>query len=160
TNKDNAIHLTEFTAYYKDRLARRGGWGNGQWGQDGQAAPPEEEKRRIVYRVGKLPPELKTVAPWFEELDKDKDGQVGLYEWKAAGKSTKEFLTMDKNADGFLTVEEVLRFHKLSAKKDDKKDGAGPGMRGMGMPGAMPGMMPGMMPGGGMMMRGRGRGPG
>jgi hypothetical protein len=41
---------------------------------------------------------------------------VGLYEWKAKGKSLKEFLAMDLNADGFLTPEEVLRYQSAQAK--------------------------------------------
>jgi hypothetical protein len=71
------------------------------------------ERRPIVYRVGKLP---KGLPSWFAELDTDKDGQIGLYEWKAAGRSVSEFLAMDQNGDGFLTVEEILRYQKVHKK--------------------------------------------
>jgi hypothetical protein len=80
----------------------------------------EGENRPAVYRVGKLP---KGLPPWFAQLDKDNDGQVGLYEWKAAGKATTEFLSMDANGDGFLTAEEVLRF--LKVHKKPARPGAG-----------------------------------
>jgi hypothetical protein len=79
-------------------------------------APPKEEakdKRPVVFRVGKLP---KGLPPWFEQLDTDRDGQVGLYEWKAGGRSIQDFLAMDLNGDGFVTVEEALRFQKAQKK--------------------------------------------
>jgi EF hand len=75
--------------------------------------PPEEEKRPVVYRVGKLPKEL---PPWFAQLDEDKDGQVGLYEWKKAGRPLNEFQAIDLNGDGFITVEEALRYGKAQGK--------------------------------------------
>jgi len=158
-DKNNLIDLKEFTAYYKDWMARFGP--GGSQALPGQEAPPEEDKRPVVYRAGKLPPELKTAAPWFEQLDKDKDGQVGLYEWKSAGKDVDEFLKMDVNRDGFLTVEEVLRFYKVTTKKDDKSGTngsstagpvAGAGGPGMGTPsgrGSRRGGTPGGPPGGG-----------
>jgi RNA polymerase sigma factor (sigma-70 family) len=63
-------------------------------------------------RVRSLENEVRTLKlpAWFAQLDSDRDGQVGLYEWKAAGRSIDEFLKMDKNSDGFLTVEEVLAY--------------------------------------------------
>ena len=75
--------------------------------------PPEEEKRPVVYRAGKLPKEL---PPWFAQLDEDKDGQVGLYEWKKAGRPLNEFQAIDLNGDGFITVEEALRYVKVQGK--------------------------------------------
>jgi hypothetical protein len=75
--------------------------------------PPEEEKRPVVYRAGKLPKEL---PPWFAQLDEDKDGQVGLYEWKKAGRPLNEFQAVDLNGDGFITVEEALRYVKAQGK--------------------------------------------
>ena len=67
----------------------------------------------MVYRAGKLPKEL---PPWFAQMDEDKDGQVGLYEWKKAGRPVNEFLAMDLNGDGFVTVEEALRYTKIQSK--------------------------------------------
>src|SRR5262249_32625775 len=54
-----------------------------------------------------LPKEL---PAWFTQYDKDGDGQIGLYEWKATGQPLETFLKMDRNGDGFLTIEEVLRY--------------------------------------------------
>jgi hypothetical protein len=122
-DKDNngVLDFDEFKEYWKDRAASRAGGGAIVWGQE---APVIEEKRPTVYRFGNLPKELPT---WFEKLDRDKDGQVGLYEWKSEGKPTAEFLAFDQNGDGFLTVEEVLRFEKAKAKKeaDAKAEAAG-----------------------------------
>lgn len=63
----------------------------------------------VAIRYGKLP---KGLPDWFVKLDTDKDGQIGLYEWLAAKKPTKEFLEMDLNGDGLLTAEEYLRWKK------------------------------------------------
>ena len=41
----------------------------------------------------------------FSEVDTNKDGQIGLYEWDRA--KYKEFFEMDKNHDGFLTPREL-----------------------------------------------------
>jgi hypothetical protein len=75
--------------------------------------PPEEEKRPVVYRAGKLP---KGLPPWFAQLDEDKDGQVGLYEWKKANRTMSEFQALDLNGDGFITVEEALLYTKAQGK--------------------------------------------
>jgi Ca2+-binding EF-hand superfamily protein len=149
-NHDGKISLDEFIEAYRDEQAQYGrgsrAANNGAIIQPGEDVQ-EEDKRPVVYRAGKLPKEL---PPWFAEYDKDKDGQVGLYEWKAAsGKSTSEFVEMDANGDGFLTVEEVLRHQKATGK--DKQ--ATPGINAVaGGPNGMPW---GGMPGGGMMGAGR-----
>src|SRR4029077_16432070 len=72
----------------------------------GSEQPEEEDRKPVVHRAGKLPKELRA---WFKELETDGDGQIGLYEWKASGRPLDEFMKMDRNGDGFLTVEEVLR---------------------------------------------------
>ena len=71
--------------------------------------PPPEDKRPTVYRVGSLPPGL---PAWFATYDTDQDGQVGLYEWKAQGGSVSDFQKIDLNGDGFITVDEALRYQK------------------------------------------------
>jgi Ca2+-binding EF-hand superfamily protein len=58
---------------------------------------------------GGLPTNL---PAWFKELDKDKDGQISLYEWRKGGKTGEEFRKYDLNEDGFVTPEEVLRVLK------------------------------------------------
>ncbi len=115
TNKDGFIDLNEFKEYMKVRISQfqqgNGGAG-GAGGTTPNWVPPqivieqEEEKRPTVYRAGKLPPNL---PAWFAECDRDGDGQVGLYEWKSAGKPMEQFAALDRNGDGFITVEEALR---------------------------------------------------
>jgi hypothetical protein len=71
--------------------------------------PIPEDKRPTVYRAGNLPPDIPS---WFALMDTDHDGQVGLYEWKAAGRSVSDFQAIDLNGDGFITVEEAMRYQK------------------------------------------------
>jgi len=127
TNKDGKIDVNEYVAYYKSRFSRdrqgdgkggpsRGPTFNRELDDDKPKTIPEE--KRVVYRIGSLPKELPS---WYTELDKDKDGQIGLYEWKAAGKDVKEFLDMDANKDGFVTVEEILRSQRAEAAKKESQ---------------------------------------
>ncbi len=175
SNKDGKISLDEFLEAYRDDQARRGRGSRAAEGPGAIIQPgeeiPEEDKRPVVYRAGKLPKEL---PKWFADYDKDSDGQVGLYEWKAAGKSTDEFVKMDANGDGFLTVEEVLRYQKATQKDKPASAGGnavagGPnGQAGGGMMGrfGQGGWGGAAMPGGGFQgrfgampgMGGRGRG--
>jgi len=151
-NLDGKISIDEYIEAYRDEQGRRG-----RGSRAGEAIlpgtdqpPPEEEKRPVVYRAGKLPKEL---PAWFGQMDEDKDGQVGLYEWKKSGKpitGPDGFLSMDANGDGFLTVEEVLRYLRATNQLPTVLvGGPSPGQPGGRMPGA-----------GGGMMGGRGRGAG
>jgi Ca2+-binding EF-hand superfamily protein len=178
TNKNGVIELNEYKSYMNDRMQQRQqeaaagsqspGAGPGKLPADG-ALPSqiesgsrvvEEDRRPVVFRVGKLPKEL---PGWFEQMDTDKDGQVGLYEWVKAGRSPSEFKTMDRNDDGFLTADEVLVYVR-NQRRTDSSDTAvasvGGDYRGevrFGAPGAGPvGFGPGRGP---MMWSGRG-GPG
>jgi hypothetical protein len=159
-NHNGLIEYDEFKEYYKARIEfirdQRGGssgdpsqWDNGWNGLPGQTPPVEEEKRPPTYRVGHMPKGLPT---WFEQLDTDKDGQVGLYEWKAAGYSYSDFQKWDLNSDGFITAEEALRYAKIEQEQLAKAGGsASPGMTAMG---------PGGRGGPGGRMGGPGGGPG
>jgi Ca2+-binding EF-hand superfamily protein len=49
---------------------------------------------------------------WFKELDTDQDGQVSLHAWRQAGKSLADFRKYDRDGDGFISPEEVLRIVK------------------------------------------------
>ncbi len=125
-NADGFIDLAEFRGYMIDRMGNRvpSGDNNGQpqpygqqpYGQQpygqpnasyGTAPPATEEQRPVVLRYGKMPKELPS---WFNDLDTDKDGQVGMYEWRFDSRVVSEFMAMDLNSDGLLTAEEYLRF--------------------------------------------------
>lgn len=135
-NRDGFIDLNEYRAYYQARTQQRMAE-SGTAAPFGQAIPvdpsglpittpvEEEEKKPVVYRSGKLPKEL---PGWFKQMDEDNDGQIGLYEWKASGRSLEEFQRMDRNNDGFLTIEEVLRYtaqNKSNSNQQVADAGAG-----------------------------------
>ncbi|HET6573477.1 MAG TPA: EF-hand domain-containing protein [Fimbriiglobus sp.] len=150
TNRDGTIDFNEYRPYMQERFANRGdrgpggsfdprygsmssqypgGWGGSQAGRDGRSRNPEEE-RPTVIRYGKLP---KGLPSWFEELDTDQDGQVGLYEWRRAERATKEFVELDLNADGYLTADEWLRHQSLaSARQAGESESGSVGFGGAG----------------------------
>jgi hypothetical protein len=170
TNKNGVIELDEFKAYFAARMqAMALDRQNNMLDPGTMPEDPADEPDRkpTIYRKGKLPKEL----DWFEKMDTDGDGQIGLYEWRKANpkRSIEEFKQMDLNGDGFITVEEAMLYVKLHAphKTDDtalagnfpNNGGGMPGgfNRGAGFPGGgMPvggmnfNMTGGGMPGGGM----------
>jgi Ca2+-binding EF-hand superfamily protein len=139
TNKDGFIDLNEFKAYFAARVQQR--MQENAAGQDPNsvvvlepASTEEEDKKPVVYRAGKLPKEL---PGWFQQLDTDGDGQIGVYEWKASGRPMSEFEAMDRNGDGFLTVEEVLYYQSKNkgnavAAAPGASPGSGGGFQGNG----------------------------
>lgn len=138
-NHDNVIDLPEFKGYMK---ARRGD-GRNPMGKDG--GPDDETKKRpTVIRAGNLPRDFP-----YAMFDSDGDGQIGLYEWKSSGKRINEFLGMDLNNDGFLTVDEYYRWKKTDDEANGRSAGGmfARGGRGMGGPGMGMGA-PGMGTGG------------
>jgi Ca2+-binding EF-hand superfamily protein len=61
---------------------------------------------RVLGGAGSLP---KGLPSWFEDLDKNQDGEISLREWLQGGKKQEEFREFDLNDDGLITAEEVLR---------------------------------------------------
>lgn len=122
-NSDGFIDLAEFKVYMSDRMNNRipssdrdnnsqpQPYGQQPYSQPnasyGTVSPAPEEQRPVVLRYGKMPKELPS---WFTELDTDKDGQIGMYEWRFDSRPVADFLAMDLNGDGLLTAEEYLRF--------------------------------------------------
>jgi len=47
---------------------------------------------------------------WFAQLDEDQDRQVGLYEWKHAGRPIRDYLSMDQNNDGYVESRELAAY--------------------------------------------------
>ncbi len=123
TDRNGLISLAEYTQYIRMRFASGGPGGNpndpnaNPWGQPGFYVPVVPEQKKVaVYRFGSLPKDL---PEWFSKIDADKDAQVGLYEWRKAGRDLAEFRSFDLNGDGFITVDEGLLPSKIAARKKD-----------------------------------------
>jgi hypothetical protein len=176
-DQDNQVNLAEFTAFTVAEFEAVFGRLSDVKGEASSAVIDELDRRPTVYRAGKLPKEL---PPWFKQFDTDTDGQVALHEWRAAKQPLERFAEMDRNDDGFLMVEEVLRLQSVAnggnggngnqTASMGMRPGFGPGGMGMGRgmgPGGMgmgrgmgPGGSPGMGMGRGMGMGGMGKGMG
>jgi hypothetical protein len=113
TDGNGLIDLTEFKAWFRVSISHELAERIKTEGFDaiaGSIAGAGERTRPVAYRPGHLPAEL---PAWFTQLDSDGDGQIGLYEWKTSGRPLEEFDRIDRNGDGFLTVDEVLRYEAL-----------------------------------------------
>ena len=120
TDGNGLLDLEEYKAYYRARnqtvttqisQSSYGSTGptNGyrSTGQMARARSQQETKAPLIYRSDNLPKELPS---WFRTADTNQDGQIALHEWRRSGRSIGEFRQMDRNGDGFLTVEEVLYY--------------------------------------------------
>lgn len=126
TDRNGLVSLAEYTQYIRVRFANGGPGGPGgnpgdpnsnPWGQPGFYVPVVPEQKKVaVYRFGALPKDL---PDWFNKLDSDKDAQIGLYEWRKAGRDLAEFRSFDLNGDGFITVDEGLLPSRIAARKKE-----------------------------------------
>jgi hypothetical protein len=94
-NGNRRIDATEYRAYFDGRLAEAN--------EAAAKAATTAAKATPAARAGGLP-------AWFGMLDTDADGQVGLYEWRTAGRDVAEFMKMDLDGDGLLPPAEYLRY--------------------------------------------------
>ncbi|MSU79312.1 MAG: hypothetical protein EXS16_14630 [Gemmataceae bacterium] len=105
-NGDGRIDSDEYRAYFPESYERvRQQMLNSGQGMPGQQ-PVETADPDTGIAPAKLPPGL---PRWFAEVDRDRDGQIALFEWRKAGWPLDEFGTLDINDDGFLVPDEVLR---------------------------------------------------
>jgi hypothetical protein len=127
-NRDGYVTLDEYRAFFANGRGGRGGdnnppwnqWAQGGWGNDqtwGRQDPrqPVEEPKPVAMRYGYLP---KGLPDWFDRDDKDKDGQIALWEWIRSGGTIEEFKLYDLNNDGLLTADELVRYNRLKAEND------------------------------------------
>ena len=95
------------------REGSRGGSDRGRGGSSGKRAEPKPKPRMTLD----LPAE-------YADRDLDKDGQLGLYEWKLS--EIADFRSFDVNADGFLTPRELLTGGPAeTAESTDSSDDGG-----------------------------------
>jgi Ca2+-binding EF-hand superfamily protein len=113
-NKDGAIDLNEFKGFMRSQFQQDQSPKPVDPQQpvqvqlplpDSGSASDDDDRRPTVYRAGKLP---KDIPGWFDQLDTDRDGQIGLYEWVNGNRSVDEFRQIDRNEDGFITIDEVM----------------------------------------------------
>jgi len=109
---DGLISRDEYRVYFQARLATAVELAARQAAEAAKVAAGTAEKPKPAARVvvGKRPSGL---PKWFEQLDTDGDGQIGLYEWRQAGLPTNHFRDLDLDGDGLLTAAEYLRYVKL-----------------------------------------------
>jgi Ca2+-binding EF-hand superfamily protein len=146
-NRDGFMDLAEYRAYnvgrFQERMQQSSGGspaapppvfqpqpvpGQPMPGQPVPGQPASDEPARPeVLRYGKLPKGAPTwmLAPTNSNkdgLDADRDGQIGLYEWRRAGKRTAEFVEKDLNGDGYLTYTEWKTYEERQAEKRKLED--------------------------------------
>jgi hypothetical protein len=119
-NRDGLIDEAEYTSYFQASLKTvAAGVASGEipvrQPRPPGVTPPQAGSVRSTSPSPPAQPRAPAVAAakvpdWFLKLDEDGDGQVGLYEWKKAGRSVAEFLALDLNHDGFIEAKELLAY--------------------------------------------------
>lgn len=123
-NGDGFIDPDEYAAYYQAQLKRVADQvASGEIQLKGAKlpatpapSPTPTPSKGPAPKPGAAAAKLPPLPDWFKQLDTDGDGQIGLYEWKAAGRPVAEFLAMDRNGDGYLEPDEVRAYLAEQAK--------------------------------------------
>jgi hypothetical protein len=99
----------------RDREASRGddrGRDSRSSGSSSYQRPDPRKEEKPTSSKSKRPPKRKErprvtvdLPTRFSEVDKNRDGQIGLYEWDRA--KFREFFALDRNGDGLLTPREL-----------------------------------------------------
>jgi hypothetical protein len=127
-NGDGKIDVTEYKNGLTNSMASRAPQPGAPGGPPQSGSPPSTDSSRdrsrdrnnarvSVSRYGKLP---KEAPSFFTDMDDDRDGMVGLYEWRRHERKTAEFVEMDLNRDGYLTADEWLRYNRIDIEKRDR----------------------------------------
>ena len=109
-NRDGRVDRDEYRAYFEGRVVDVMSFGPDPPVPPTPPPTPPVESVPFAIRYGKMPP---GIPAWFVELDTDRDGQVGLYEWLASRLPMVRFTEMDLDGDGLLTPTEYLRYVRL-----------------------------------------------
>ncbi len=96
---------------FGSREPRRGSRPSGPNGSGGSSASRGNGKQ--FRALDELPSE-------YSNLDKDGDGQIGLYEWPK--NDIARFLSLDLNDDGFLTLNELKKPSSRSESRESSGD--------------------------------------
>jgi hypothetical protein len=132
TNRDRQIDLNEYKAFFQakmeqrraDRAEMRANYPMPSLGTAPAVttAPSKQPAAKpLVYRTANLP---KEVPDWFKSLDLNQDCQISLHEWQLGKRDLEEFLRIDRNGDGFISVEEALAYEASRKGGGDKKSSA------------------------------------
>lgn len=102
-NRNGVLEYDEYREYFRARMTSYRD-NPGVLAAGLPTAPPPEERPEPPPKKGP-PPNL---PKWFLELDDDRDGQVGLYEWRSVGqRPLEEFAEVDRDGDGLFTPFEL-----------------------------------------------------
>ncbi len=106
-NRNGALEYEEYREYFR---ARMGGYRE----NPGSLAAGPPEPRAAPKGESAEAPKSEPPVPlpkWYRELDEDRDGQVGLYEWRTQ-RPLGEFAAVDRDGDGLLTPFEIKQLLK------------------------------------------------